>query len=595
MKKFYVTLLSLAVVGTASAQVTNTTVVGKTLQSPVHNTKAPVENPTNAQKATLWGPNTFSNPADWTFVDNSGSGDDWVIGTTVPSGAFAIPGIQSTTAGDGFALYDSDLMCSGNQNADVIVAQSIDLTGNASVAVQFESYYRAYQGACYVIASADGVNWTEIPVHSNIALNSSTANPVTVQANVSAVVGDSATAWIGFRYVGGCDYAWMVDDVCIVTLPDNDMALIRGWHADIITDYEYSMTPLTQAREMIAGVVVENQGGMAQTVDVTCDVTDGSSTLATSMQTVTLNPAEMDTLWFSTGFTPSANGNYRAEFSIPADMVTTNDQFTTSELDVNDNYMAHDYGATTALGWDPGAQDPTNAQASHSWGNVYYPEVNQEIRGVDVNFASGTTAGLYLLVRVQEMDPSGSIQDPLIFNNEIDHTIDQSEIGSQITTIVFPVPSILEAGKGYMIDVLKVDGTSGNETFNIGASEGNDEDADFGAFGFGPYGVNDAVNYYLGWDASPIVRANFDPTLAVEVNTLEGVQVYPNPSTGVITVSNDNGLANSIRIANTAGQIVYTQDVNSEVTIDLAAFGAGMYVVTVEGENGSLVEKVVIK
>ncbi|MCR9171294.1 MAG: T9SS type A sorting domain-containing protein [bacterium] len=595
MKKFYVTLLSLAVVGSASAQVTNTTNVGKTLLSPVHKSKAQVEATTDVQKATLWGPNTFGTPSDWTFNDNAGSGDNWVIGTGVPSGPFAIPGIASTTANDGFALFDSDALCSGNQNADVIIAQPVDLTGNPSVAVQFESYYRAYQGACYVIASADGVNWTEIPVHSNIALNSSTANPVTVQANVSAVVGDSATAWIGFRYIGGCDYAWMVDDVCITTLPDNDMALVRGWHADIITDYEYSMTPLTQAREMIAGVVVENQGGQAQTVDVTCDVTDGTNVLTTSTQSVTLIPAEMDTLWFSTGFTPSANGNYRAEFSIPADMVTTNDEFITSELEVNDNLMAHDYGANTALGWDPGANDPTNAQAPHSWGNVYYPEVNQEIRGVDINFASGTTAGLYVLVRVQEMDPSGSIQDPLTFNNEIDHVIDASEIGSAITTIVFPNPSILEAGKGYMIDVFKVDGTSGNETFNIGASEGNDEDADFGAFGYGPYGVNDAVNYYLGWDASPIVRANFDPTLAVETNTLEGVSVYPNPSTGVITVSNDNGFANSIRISNTAGQIVYTQEVSSEVTVDLSTFGAGMYVVTVEGDNGSLVEKVVIK
>lgn len=595
MKKFYVTLLSLAVVGSASAQVTNSTVVGKTLLSPVHKTKAPVATPTNTQKATIWGPNTLDNPGEWSIVNNVSNNDNWVIGTAVPSGAFAIPGIASTTAADGFALFDSDLLCSGNQNADVIIAQSIDLTGNASVAVEFESYYRAYQGNCYVIASSDSINWVEIPVHANIALNSSTGNPVTVQANVSAVVGDSATAWIGFRYVGGCDYAWMVDDVCITTLPDNDMALVDGWHADIIADYEYSMTPLTQAREMIAGVVVTNAGGMAQTVDVTCDVTDGTSTLATSMQTVTLSPAESDTLWYNTGFTPSANGNYRAEFSIPADMVTTNDAYTTSELEVNDNYMAHDYGATYVLGWDPGATDPTNAQDPHSWGNVYYPEVNQEIRGVDVNFAAGTTADLYVLVRVQEMDPSGSIQDPLIFNNAIDHTILQTEIGTGITTIVFPNPSILEAGKGYMIDVFKVDGTSGNETFNIGASDANNEDDDFGAIAYGPFGANNAVNYYLGWDASPLVRANFDPTLAVEVNTLEGVSVYPNPSTGLITVSNDNGFANSIRISNIAGQIVYTQNVSSEVTVDLSTFGAGMYVVTVEGDNGSLVEKVVIK
>lgn len=595
MKKFYATFLSLAVVSCASAQVTNTTTIGKTLESPLIKKAVQSNESNNTAKATLWGPNTFSTPSEWSIVDNSSSGDNWVIGTGIPSGAFPIAGIASTTAADGFALFDSDLLCSGNQNADVYFSTPIDLSGNMSVALEFQSYYRAYQGDCYVIASPDGITWTEIPVHAGIALNSSTANPVTVAANISAAVGGSSTAYIGFRYVGGCDYAWMVDDVCINTLPDNDMALIGGWHADILLDYEYSMVPLAQAREMIAGVIVENAGGMPQTVDVTCDVTDLTSTLATSTQSVTLAPAAKDTLWFNTGFTPSANGTYNAEFSIPADMVTTNDVFTTSELEVNDNLMAHDYGATTALGWDPAATDPSDAQSQHSWGNIYYPEVDQEIRGVDINFAAGTTADLYVLVRVQEMDPSGSIQDPLIPNNQIDYTIASTDIGNAITTIVFPSPSILEAGKGYMIDVLKVDGTSGSEEFNIGASDANGEDDDNSTFAFGPFGANEAINYYTGWDAAPLVRANFDQTLAVEVNTLEGVSVYPNPSEGMITISNENNTANAVTVSNMAGQVVYMQDVNSEVSIDLASFGSGVYVVTVRGENGSLVEKVVIK
>jgi hypothetical protein len=276
-------------------------------------------------------------------------------------------------------------------------------------------------------------------------------------------------------------------------------------------------------------------------------------------------------------------------------MVTTNDMFTTSELTINDDVMAHDYGATTTLGWDPAATDPTNAQSQHSWGNVYYPEVDQMIWGVDVNFAAGTTADLYVLARVQEMDASGSIQDPLIYNNEIDYTIAQSDVGSGITTIVFASPSLMEAGKGYMIDVLKVDGTSGNETFNIGASDASGEDDDFGAIAYGPFGANDAVNYWLGWDASPLVRANFDATLAVEVNTLQGVTVFPNPSQGLITVSNDNGDQNTIAITNLAGQVVYTQEVSSEVTVDLAGFGSGIYVVNVTNENGSLVERVVLQ
>lgn len=131
--------------------------------------------------------------AEWSFTDNATSGDNWVIGTGVPAGDFAIPGIASTTAGDGFALFDSDLLCSGNQNADVYFNTPIDLSGNPSVAIQFESYYKAYLGNTYVIVSTDGVAWTEVPVHTDLTLNDSTENPLLTTANVSAIVGGSST------------------------------------------------------------------------------------------------------------------------------------------------------------------------------------------------------------------------------------------------------------------------------------------------------------------------------------------------------------------------------------------------------------------
>ena len=553
MKKIYLSILSLSIVSVATAQTGNSTAVGK-IQSPVIKSSA---KPTTvaSQKAVLWGPNSMGVPGEWSFTDNVSSGDNWVLGTGVPSGSFPIPGIASTTANDGFAMYDSDAMCSGNQNADIYFNTPIDLTGQMAVAIEFESYYRAYQGTCYVIASTDGVTWTEVPVHAGLAVNASSANPEITTANVSGIVGGSATAYFGFRYIGGCDYAWMVDDISIVTLPDNDVALTRGWHGDIVLDYEYSMTPLTQVREMIAGVIVDNQGGLTQTVDVTCDVSDGGSVVATLTQSITIVPGVIDTMWFSTGFTPSANGTYTPTFSIPADMVTTNDVFVAGGLTVNNNLMAHDYGATGAFGWDPGATDPANANSSHSWGNVYYPEVNQDIYGIDVNFATGTSADLYVLARVWELDPSGSIQDPLIWNNEIDHIVLQSEIGSSITTIVFTSPSTLEAGKGYIIDILKVDGTSGQEALYVGGSDITQEDDDFSTVGFGPFGTGAAVNYYSSWEFAPYVRANFDASLSVGVATIEGVSVYPNPSEGEITITNNNGDENTIVITNLAGRV----------------------------------------
>ena len=594
MKKIYLSILSLSLVSVATAQTTTPAeAVGK-IQSPVIKSS---KKPTNiaSDKAILWGPNTFGTPSEWSFTDNATSGDNWVIGTGAPSGSFAIAAITSTTAADGFALFDSDLLCSGNQNADVYFNTPIDLTGQLAVAVEFESFYRAYVGNCYVIASTDGVTWTEVQVHSGLAVNASTTNSEITTANVSSIVGGSSTAYFGFRYIGGCDYAWMVDDVSIVTLPDNDVALTTGWHADIVTDYEYSMTPLTQVREMRAGVIVENQGGLTQTVDVTCDVSDGSSTVATMTTSVISVPGVVDTVWFNTGFTPSANGTYTPTFSIPADMVTTNDVFTASGLEVNNNLMAHDYGTTGTFGFNPAATDPTNANSSHSWGNIYYPEVDQMIYGIDINFATGTTADLYVLARVQEMDASGSIQDPLTYNNETDHTVVSSEIGSSITTITFPSPSLLEAGKGYLIDVLKVDGTTGPEAMYFGGTDASQEDDDFSTVGYGPFGAANAINYFSGWDFAPYIRANFDASLDVTVNTLEGVAVFPNPSQGEITITNNNGDANAIEITNLAGQVVYTVSVSAATTVDLGSFGSGVYLVKVSNGIGSLVERVVIK
>lgn len=593
MKKIYLSILSLSLVSVATAQTTNPTSIGK-IQSPV--IKSGVKPTTVAsEKAVVWGPNTMGTPSEWSFNDNTMSGDNWVIGTGVPAGSFAIPGIASTTAVDGFALFDSDLLCSGNQNADVYFSTPIDLTGQAAVAIEFESYYRAFQGNCYVIASTDGMTWTEVQVHSSLAVNSSSANPEIVTANVSGIIGNSPTAYFGFRYIGGCDYAWMVDDISIVTLPDNDVALTTGWHADIINDYEYSMTPLTQVREMIAGVVVENQGGLTQSVDVTCDISDGASIVATMMQTISSVPGVVDTVWFNTGFTPSANGTYTPSFSIPADMVTSNDMFTAATLTVNNNLMAHDYGATGSYGWNPAAADPSNAHSSHSWGNVYYPEVNQEIFAIDVNFATGTTADLYVLARVWELDATGSVQGVLTWNNEIDHTVLQSEIGSAITTIVFPSPSLLEAGKGYIVDILKVDATTGSEAIYIGGSEGNQEDDDYSTVGYGPYGAASAVNYFISWEFAPYVRANFDASLSVDVATVEGVRVFPNPSEGNITITNNNGDENTIVITNVAGQVVYTSTVSADTNVNLSSFGAGVYIVKVANGNGSLVKKVIIK
>src|ERR1043165_6380325 len=78
-------------------------------------------NPNNQTQSIIWS-DDFSNASNWVISNDVGSTDDWVIGTNGPSGAYMIPAITSTTAANGFALYDSDLMCSGNQIGNLTTA-----------------------------------------------------------------------------------------------------------------------------------------------------------------------------------------------------------------------------------------------------------------------------------------------------------------------------------------------------------------------------------------------------------------------------------------------------------------------------------------
>ena len=79
------------------------------------------------------------------------------------------------------------------------------------------------------------------------------------------------------------------------------------------------------------------------------------------------------------------------------------------------------------------------------------------------------------------------------------------------------------------------------------------------------------------------------------VSGLEGVKVYPNPSEGVINVSNDTNVENTIVVTDIAGKVVATKVASTATTIDLGNFGTGIYLVEVANQNGKKVERVVIK
>lgn len=295
MRKIY--LLACASLLSLSLQAQDANYVSKTKFSDIETTK-PIGNTikkSTAKKATanrtpIWS-DDFSVPSNWTISAVNGTGT-WVIGTGGPAGAFAIPAITSTTAVNGFALFDSDLDCSFNQITNLTTKFPINLDTQAGVLLRFEQYYRRYFDSTFVFVSRDSINWVKFAVNSSLANNDFSGldpnqNPNIQELNISSVAANQDSVWIRFQFYSpsslnaqaGCGYAWMIDDISIVTPPAFDAELAN-------VEFTESGCGLS-ANDTIA-VTINNNGTQAiSNFSINYLTTDGVNLISGSSQRVT--------------------------------------------------------------------------------------------------------------------------------------------------------------------------------------------------------------------------------------------------------------------------------------------------------------------
>ena len=84
----------------------------------------------------------------------------------------------------------------------------------------------------------------------------------------------------------------------------------------------------------------------------------------------------------------------------------------------------------------------------------------------------------------------------------------------------------------------------------------------------------------------------------VDINQENVMRVYPNPSTGNITVriNNYNGLV-SVKVIDLNGRMVYSEDkvaFSTEKSFNLSQLSTGIYMINITGEGLKFVEKIII-
>jgi len=567
----------------------------------VHQHAAPASN-SFSNRVDIWT-NDFSNAADWVLTNEVGNNSNWVIGTAVPAGNFPITAIASTSAANGYALFDSDLDCSGNQVPNLTTANSIDCSLFPAVVLEFEQQYRRFDDSTFVFVSNDGgTNWVKYTVNGTLTNNDATAtNPDVAKVNITATAGGQANVKIRFQFwspatyttgIGGapgCAYAWMIDDVKLVTPPDYELLVSTVYHGDPYNNFEYGTYPLSQVDTVRVVAIVSNEGGQTQQATVNYTVTRGATTVNNgSSATFDIAPFTSDTIIVSTGYVPDAVGNY----SVAATITSANEDFDPSNNSGSSDFVVSDYiysgltglAGTSALTFSGAGPTFDASKIAHQFIMIN----NASLKAIDIAVSS-LSDDVDLIIELFDA------ADLTVALGVGDFSITSSHpTTAQYYSIIIDEQS-LTAGNVY---VASVGSEATDKKFVFYGVDGDPDDATL-------VNVPDD-NGVLTWfrtDLTPAVNLNFNPSVGIaDLNASPvNVSVYPNPATEQITwnVKLQNSTSVNVSLIDINGKVVFNKTVKGKLasysdTLNVSEFANGVYTLQVKSNDVTNSQKVVI-
>ena len=574
----------------------------------------------NSKVTPFWS-DDLSDASLWTMTDYAHSGtQNWVITTSAPTGAYSnsMGAIASTTASNGFGLFDSDALSvsyTNVQDATLAFNNSIDCSMYQNVNIQFESNYRKFNDSIFVEVSNDNLNWDRYEVHADYATNTSSANPEYVSLNISPTAGGQATVWFRFRFEGVWDYAWMVDDVAFAETPDNlvtiDAETFGGWWIGYQTvgglGVDYTLNPMEQVvanpyrfEAAVANQGVNSQNNVTMHVDVSNDA--GTSVYSGASNPITLYSMMQDTLSTTTQFTPSTMGYHQINFWASSDSFPTTDTIGRGTI-VTDTVYGVDFD------WN---SDGQNAEGGYYLGrecggqvlgNVF--DIYSETKATSISFHVNdqSVPGAELKVMLYEVDPMVTPYAPIYLAESDDYMLTSSDLDSWVTIKLDP-PVTLYSGTSYVaavqgyvnpIDTSLISSTSNYNTLSFIQDNG----CDIGSGGFG---------YWYSASKAMMIRLNVNSTVSSidldKMTELGLVNIYPNPSNGIFTMelaklNRTFGTEYSVSVLNVLGQKVYSKTLDvighSVETIDLSDMEKGIYLLEVMHNRSTYSQKLIIE
>jgi hypothetical protein len=563
-----------------------------------------------------------------------------------PNGQYSNPAtqkIQSTTATNGFLIFDADLSNPASpfeNRTGSITSPAYDVVSTPNLLVYFEQSYRHCCTRDFfpkMELSTD--DFTTVQTYNvefpGISTNDQTGTIQTI-VNIQPYLA-TATNLSNFKVrftfegsVGTSHYFWQIDDFKLIEQHQNDIAISNAWLGDILTNFEVTEAPTYFNDTLTVQASLKNYGfATPSNVTLNVKILNGSNqeVFNQSGGMLTNNFTLLfDTITYNTGFNISSLpvGTYSVILTIEMngqDGNSTNNLFLRS-FKVTDNTLSSiNYDGNVFrnnIGYNY-RDSQTNEMRPMTVGTLFYvPETEfpLNLKSVEIGLSIGpdnylTTLGEPLIVNIWEYDPAAStLADALILISEdYQYTIEANHLNSDGSLFTFnlnqavdssDVPLQITGGKYYFVSFYH---NGGIDKYLWYWTSFLDED--FSSFVNGPFGVNSAVNWFTaGYD--PLIKMNFEQVLDAKVNEISNenvvFNVHPNPSKENATLSynlKENARV-KIEITDLTGKVLESIPVqnklkgNNSTKIETTNYENGVYFVKLTINNSTSSKKLLI-
>lgn len=596
-------------------------------------------------------------PDTWqviTDLGNNTASSDWVWTNSGAAGGFAAAPLASTTANNGWVLFDSDLNCSSDVGQESwLISPAMNTSGEPIIWLNFETLYYKFNDKVFIRIGtdlSDRAAWESIdlyPNRVNEAVNgNSTPNPDLISINISELAANQSTVYVAFQFIStsnevqagtlfGCGYSWQIDDV-IVTNEDPRPAIDLALELDSLAVPPNAMTPISQIEPIGFAADISNNGSEEQSnFDLQVRVTDnGSGNEVFSSEVATTDVSlgvgdTLNTLLFPESFeAPAQTSLYTAQYVLQPDGTDANPDNNTRD------YLFEITDSTFSKDLVPNLEIAPNADNNYIYGNIFHVVNGTDQFARTISFGVANAEELadrsvtaYLLE--WEGDTDGQLDvdsdeyEVVAFNV---YTFTGTE--SPDALITFPISFFLEPiplkDDTYYVLALQYLADDDQDFFILGSDERDyfttlliTDNAGAPRYGsclqIGEGNISDVENNLsmsivgFGFEVVPTIRMSVgENPLAVSTTQVQlpenALSVFPNPAqktTGIQLDLEERSEKVNILIYNSLGQLVFNQKHSNlqreNINLDLNGWENGTYQIFISTDLGVSNETLIIQ